>query len=964
MATCGQPVSHFRSFDRGFKGSMEYRGISWPQQLSKVWAKSGDETGWLSLQQHMVDSADVAGFLWEDWLAPSTKHLIASQWDLSLDESRQLVMFLSGSHDLGKADPVFVGQLADRPDVAYLVDNARAAGLTFPASLLNSRRTPHSHLSEVIIAQYLKDVGMSKMVANTYAAISGSHHGLPMAPSEQTLASMYLEQIYSEAPEWKALHFPTLQALASYTQASEILPQLNSTSLSAPNQMLITGLVVMADWIASSTDACPLSPEGFSAHPDRAQHAMEHIELTSPWLATPVAKPDDAYRQRFNWPASRCPRPLQFEALELVAEATDSDNALLIVEAPMGTGKTELALLCAEQLAERYQCSGIMVAAPTMATANGLFDRVTQWAEQAMQDEPASLFLAHSKAFLNKSYQKFKVGEIWDIQDKQALHAHQWLSGRKKGILSNAVVGTIDQVLFMALQSKHMMLRHLGLAQKVVVIDEVHAVDTYMASYLKRALTWLGHYKTPVILLSATLPEQLRAELIAAYSTGRLISRNQGQIPPSDDRYPVLSFVGSKATRLRYPESGVPSSRVSITSMEDDEQSLRDALKSTVEFGGCTAVICSTVDRAQHSYGIAKELVGDDAVLLHSRFAANQRVEQELELLEALGPAATKTNGCRPTRKIIIATQVIEQSLDIDVDFMITDIAPSDLVLQRSGRLHRHQRPAVERPEWASAPRILVRGFSQLPTPQHVEFVELVKLIYPEALLMASTVALGLLKPGNEISIPEQIPGIVRETYNFSNIPELWLPAFTPAHRTLEGKRKNAQLRAGTYLLGKPNEDTLTSLFGDSAPDIGNDPWAEQRGLAQVRDSDVSIEVILIQGSGSGSGSGYRILPWLDRTNSTDELTDDFAPSWDQQLVLAASTVQLPRALSYPNVLEETLELLLAQTPLGWQETKQLKDQLALRLDEDFTCSIGGKTLEYSREFGLRDLTRKQHSQS
>ncbi len=199
---------------------------------------------------------------------------------------------------------------------------------------------------------------------------------------------------------------------------------------------------------------------------------------------------------------------------------------MMIIEAPMGEGKTEAALAVTEIFAARSGAGGCFIALPTMATGNAMFPRMLHWLKRLPNKAGThSVFLAHSKAALNEEYTTLARqdnGRITDVDrdgtegewqprsDERVapaqLVAHHWLRGRKKGMLSSFVTGTIDQLLFTGLKSRHLALRHLAMAGKVVVVDEAHAYDTYMNSYLDRVLSWLGAYGVPVVVLSATLP--------------------------------------------------------------------------------------------------------------------------------------------------------------------------------------------------------------------------------------------------------------------------------------------------------------------------------------------------------------------------------------------------------------------------------------------------------------------------
>lgn len=935
--------------------------FGWPDPSWAIWAKSLDESGWLSLPQHLIDSAQIAELLWDEWVAPGTRMQLADALGCDTNNLRSLVAWLAGTHDIGKIDPGFSAQLSSRPDQQELIGRAREAGLSYAPLVSAKRSVPHSHVSYVAIRRFLcNSYDFSLKSASSIAAIAGAHHGLPVARSEITIAEDYFAQLAAHAPEWLALHEPTLKAATNAFNAGPALQQLNSTVLPISAQMLLTGIVIMSDWIASNSSVCPLTASGRDSSPNRALDALARIDPTLPWIPQPprTENSNAAFIERFGWPDKFSARPMQLAALDLARCCPPGQGGLLIIESAMGDGKTEAALLSAEELGASNESGGIMVAAPTMATANGLFERVTDWAKNAMRDAPTSLYLAHSKAALNAKYQAFQNLEFLD-DENESLIAHSWLSGRKKGMLANTVVGTIDQVLLTALQSRHLMLRHLGLAQKVVIVDEVHAADTYMSQYLYRALSWLGRYRVPVILLSATLPHFSKQALIDAYRGENPNRRKLPVLETSTDAYPILTLATREQSIVKSPQSTARGIDVGLSVLNDDLQSLREALLDTATGNGCTAIICSTVLRAQEAYQVAREIVGDDAILLHSRFTANQRVQLETRLLDELGPTASKENGQRPARRVVVATQVIEQSLDIDFDYMITDIAPSDLVLQRMGRLHRHARPQGDRPEWASTPKVSIRGFDsppdefEAPVPQ-----ESVELIYPRALLTRSAAALDLTHKAPSVRLPSDIPKIVHDTYELPNIPASWENAHTEQSIEMEAKLDKARKRARTFLLSEAKYGNLDSLFDRPTDDVARDGVSEQRGLARVRDTDSAPEVLLVV----GDEISYRPLPWL--TNMTDEPTHfGLAPSPEAAEAIATSSISLPHVFSYPGIVDQVIDdLEKMSSKAQWQQNSLLAGQLMLKLDSSYRTILCGYELEYSQELGLILHSRKHPS--
>ncbi|MEK8106498.1 hypothetical protein NKG94_17000 [Micromonospora sp. M12] len=215
-------------------------------------------------------------------------------------------------------------------------------------------------------------------------------------------------------------------------------------------------------------------------------------------------------------------------------------------------------------MARRTGASGCYLALPTRATSDAMFARMLSWLRRLPDAQVGrgdrDVRLAHGKAALNPEYDQLRMTSlpsgIAEDTGGAAIGVHRWLAGPKRTLLSSFVVGTIDQLLFAALRSKHLVLRHLGLAGKVVVIDEAHAYDVYMGRFLDRALEWLGAYGVPVVVLSATLPAHRRAELMAAYDNGRL-----GPLPALTWRDRGKTKVDPYAalrTDLRYPWSRSP----------------------------------------------------------------------------------------------------------------------------------------------------------------------------------------------------------------------------------------------------------------------------------------------------------------------------------------------------------------------------------------------------------------------
>ena len=911
-----------------------------PEAARAFWAKTGDDDAWLSLAQHMLDSASVADALWDDWVPDSIKRSLSAECKLSEAQVRRVVTWMACTHDIGKASASFQLQLDDFPDRYLYAQRLRDAGLSTRLNHIEKMmgRFPHSMASGVLIARWLMECGVKPTVAVSFAAVSDAHHGIPSEPVARNDAAPAALEAYPT--EWKSAQKALLDWASSSTGFEDVLPQL-TTKLKGPALNLLTGIVIMSDWIASNSDGFPLHVEGNQS--DRTARGLD-IELTPPWRARPAeaGRLAEHMRTRFGWPEAYAPRPVQL-AVDRIARSSPGAT-LMVIEAPTGEGKTEAALLAAEHLAASSGAGGVIFAAPTMSTADGLLERTIEWAERASAPgEVVSMYLGHSKAQLNRRYDELRFRDIArDDPTRATAIASSWMSGRKKGILSSFCVATVDQVLFMALQARHSMLRHLGLAGKVVIIDEVHAYSAYMSEYLATALQWLGRYGVPVVLLSATLPTAQRAKLIEAYGSN-FEHPSESELSTS---YPLVTAVSPQGvTEVAVParESDL---HAEVTLIDDSIDVLAGMMTSLLAEGGCALVICNTISRAQAVFIEMASRFSGDAELHHAGFIAADRIRKEEHLRAELGPHASRGAG-RPVRRIVVATQVAEQSLDIDVDLLVTDIAPVDLLIQRIGRLHRHARADSDRPAQLRDPKVFVRGvIASRPIP---EFDSGTAAVYDPALLMATLAVLERQTFESGFTRPDDIAPLVHAVYDGpSAVPDEWAESFACAEAESRRRRQEARQRSQTWRFPSPVKAAdLDCQFRVRGPDLG-----EQTGLAQVRDSDPSIEVIPV----AVTGTGYSSLPWA--TSSTAQMDPGSEPpaAWAREL--AGCTVRLPLSFSrFASRFQEVIDQLEPATPVGWSQSRWLRGELALPLDADFGIDVAGRRMVYDRELGLMDVT-------
>jgi CRISPR-associated endonuclease/helicase Cas3 len=940
-----------------------------------AWAKSSRSSDqWIGLTQHLEDSLEVAGRIWDSWLPAAVRQQVGDVLPGGQADGRLLVRWLTGNHDIGKATVAFAWQ------VPSLADRMRSAGLEMPTSLTDrDRRTlPHGLAGHHVLLRWLGErQGWDKRTAKTYTMIVGGHHGVP--PDRDQDAEAGSRPHLLGAGLWTEVQNELMEHITDVVGVRDRLPVWRSVSLPQPVQVLLTAVVILSDWLASDETRFPY--RDLRSSDERASEAWSQLSLPAPW-SPPSPSPDDAalFAQRFRLPLGSSPRQVQVGALQIARNVPEAP--LLVIEAPMGVGKTEAALGAAEILAERFGCGGVFVALPTMATSDAMFERVHRWvgALPARAGSSAqTMFLAHGRARLNETFRELARGwapsAIGDDQgfgrsprgeahhESAAVVAHSWLAGRKKGPLANFVVGTIDQVLFAALKSRHLVLRHLALANKVVVIDEVHAADDYMRVYLTRALHWLGAYRVPTILLSATLPGEQRRELVQAYDSGRRAAgRFRGPNPGSqvydtldgDIGYPVIvSSTGASPGVHPVGDAGRRTT-VRMERFADDEEALVRELGAVLGEGGCVGIVRNTVQRAQDTADLLAQHFGTDTVeLLHSRFIAVDRHAKERELVETLGPqdVVEAAGKSRPLRRIVVGTQVIEQSLDVDFDLLLTDLAPVDLLLQRIGRLHRHPRgiDEVDRPASVRIPRCLVTGVQDWAV-EPPKAVRGSVAVYGQDRLLRAASSLRRVWTSGCLELPADIAALVQHSYDSRHEPPPgWGEDMSRAAEQARDRKAKREHRARGFLLGevdRPGE----SLVGWLESQVGDTDDDSPQSQAQVRDGEDTIEVIVVQ----RTVDGVRILPWVDhdggRLIETETAT---APDQHVARAAAACTLRLPSSLSRGAGGDQVIDALERTFYPAWQQSSWLAGQLVLELDESLSAAVAGHHLRYDRRQGL-----------
>ncbi|WP_261570795.1 CRISPR-associated helicase Cas3' [Frankia gtarii] len=940
--------------------------------LGVVWGKSAEKGGGLMhlLLGHLLDTAAVGELVWDRYLAP----VIRKRLDVVSDgQGRELFALVCGLHDVGKATPAF--QMKDDG----LAVRVRAAGFDWKGvSPQQGRRWHHARAGAVILRGYLPQVGWNRQACNWVWPLVAGHHG--RIPGRDRLVNPGVAHGVGPWPQAQQAFVDRVAA-----DLGVDLPGLgDARTPSRGDQLTLSGLIIMADWIASDHTHFGGIPDpakiSMTAARDRAEKAWEELGLRGGWRRAnlvPVNQ-SDLVRHRFG----KAARAAQSASVDLARNMPEA--GLLILEAPMGEGKTEAAFAAAEVLAAKVGADGIYVGMPTQATSDPMFDRVRAWL--AAVDPEVPIGLLHGRARFNPTWAALRsqisfagvhddlddfgltddygMGDAFGVDDEGRVGgatrseappagpvaAAEWFLGAKRGLLAPVTVGTVDQLLHAATRTKHVMLRHAGLAGRVVILDEVHAYDVYMAQFLFEALRWLADSGVPVIVLSATLPPALREQLARAYLQGALQRRDVDLAAlPTPDGYPSTTGV---FTRDGEPDfAGVsaqpwrPSTPVNVRILDEDDafdpRTVAAAVTRAVGDGGCALVVCNTVRRAQDVYAELAAAFGVDVVLLHSRFTATERARRTAEVVDRLGPPGREGAAPRPKRLIVVATQVAEQSFDVDVDVLITDLAPIDLLLQRVGRLHRHERPSFDRLANLRRPEVLVSGL-RLTGEDVPRYPGGSRAVYGDHLLLRAAALVVDAADGPGWSIPADVPRLVATGYGEAPLgPSGWSEAFAVARTAWEVDEERRRVNASAFLLGGEDRlgllSTLAGLHDNGTAALET----EERVAAVVRDGDESIEVVLVRRAPAGGYltlSGRRLGPIGEVAVSDDAVLEE----------VVGSVIRLPAVPELTAAARATL------TPLpGWAGDPWLRRTRALILDDQHTATLGGRDLRYDNNLGL-----------
>lgn len=923
----------------------------------KLWGKTVPSGKGYPLIFHMLDCAAVA----YEWLKHDSNLLSLFKRLASLEGDDDQIIdwfaLIASLHDFGKATVMFQNKI---PHLAEEVgiDESQWYKQRFDHGLyghywLNTQYNEYND-GEVFpdiegdFKALLLNYKKSDLLKTTVGLWKSAcwHHG--RVGFDGVLSSQGESKRMNSYPLLVRLRSELLGDLASLLVGSEVFFKIIREPTSVIYR-LFAGFVSVCDWIASSDEifsgefALGMSLESFFENTrGRATRALDRLGL----IPVPMEKNYKGFNQLFCFGGPA--REVQQKTEEVAG--TIGKGGLVIIEAPTGEGKTEAALYCHY----RSSSKGLYFALPTQATANQLYGRVVEFYKDSLKQE-LPITLAHGSAWLNEAYDAEKMARReWD--DNSGYDSkNEWFFSRKKTILSPVAVGTVDQIMMAVLNVKHYFVKLFALAGKTLIIDEVHAYDAFMLPVLELLMCWCRDLNITVVLLSATLPRRMKRALVNAYLGDDLKQKE------SEESYPLITFAGDELYKFEV-EKTRKSEEIYFRLFQHDGKisNVFSVIDSKVKSGGGNVLwFCNTVKRAQEVYYALGEYYKDEfpIYLFHSRFTMNDRAEIEKSVVELFGKSGDK----RPYCSITVSTQVVEQSLDVDFDYIITDIAPIDLLLQRFGRMFRHERA---RPAGMSRPEALLlipTGEMTAPVKSGKRWFAPSSLkgfseVYDPLLIYRTMQALSTLE---KIALPEQYRGLVEEVYDGGESKTLSMKGaveLTIAKEVFEAAEQySGEMESKMRRLARQGLTHSPSLAPEEWQDNSPELFDEESGkaaflLAKTRYSEAeSIRVILFFREQDGYRMGESLFSseelkgkMKDKAFQRELAGNCLSLSSPQKVVGQMKDGSLYPAESEVRKIEDMLNML----PF-------LKNHYLLMLDENGECHSDRWVLSYKSKVGL-----------
>lgn len=799
--------------------------------LHHFWGKADPnyvgEPKWHPLAYHSLDVAAVAACWWDENPALRERFRLAFACaDEDLKRLRAWVLFFVALHDLGKFDVRFQLKAIEALTAAW---KALAQRRHHEISKDEIRHFDHGRAGmQWAHAEFVDWIAADPQTiwahwSNWLAAVTG-HHGDYCEIGGSRIDSVEAHgSIIKHDRQARHVWIAAIDSLFLAPQGLTLNHLPPACSLHA--RALLAGFCASSDWLGSNVEVFGYRAPGaaLNAYFDTrvAQIQRERLLESFGLLATSRAYPGLQALLSIN----ESPRGVQTEIDTLPAVP-----GLTLIEAPTGSGKTETALAYAWRLLAAGAADSIVFALPTQATANAMLARIERFG--ALTFAASNVVLAHGKRQFNAHFQQLvERSQHHTAQGKEeaSVQCAAWLaSSRKRVFLGQIGVCTVDQVLLSVLPVRHKFVRGFGLAKSVLIVDEVHAYDAYMHGLLGEVLKAQHACGGSAILLSATLASDQRDKLLAAWDSvsaaapapyPALWHATGGEVTPktvADAHRPPRREVGIECLRLA---SAFP------------DEALLARIVAAAESGALVGIVVNLVDDAQRLARALRRRTSLAVDIFHARYRFRDRRDKEHAVLDHYGRKAPRGQG-----RILVATQVIEQSLDLDFDWLLTQICPVDLLFQRLGRLHRHARE--QRPPGFETPRCTVL------TVEGDDY-GVFKLIYGNARVLWRTQTL-LTQADVKLVFPEAYRDWIERVYqrdDWDGEPDNIATEYDVFSSEQIRREKDAQrLTTMTVSSFRDDDDRITSLTRDGEMSLSVLPVTADACLLGGQRIDAIIE--------------------------------------------------------------------------------------------------------------------------
>ena len=662
------------------------------ESFFQFWGKAQPVAGrpnptWHPLAHHSLDVAAVAEAILQE--NPRLAYNLASLLGLPRQEAIRIATLLCGLHDVGKfakrfqakAPGVFQELLGDEVDAWDAPYDHAAGGLRLFCAAPEQFHLPAG--------------GSLRVWRRLFSAVTGHHGSPPMATAGGSLGVLRAEEYGTEGVEAALAFSQVLPGLLKVPKELRFSGQRKGRAAS----YLLAGLAVQADWIGSNQRWFPYTApdrqldQYWREAQKRATKALGRAGVLPASPAVALTYPGDLIGPK------ETPTPMQQQTKAMLLH---DGPGLFLIEDETGSGKTEAAVMLAYRLMQAGAADGLFVGLPTMATSDAMYIRLQEsYRRLFVPDTEPSLVLAHSARDMHEKFRAtvMQAGrtergysqEDGEAEDTASALCAAWIADdRRRSFLADVGVGTVDQALLGILPSRHQSLRLMGLSRKVLIVDEVHAYDPYMQGELQTLLEFQAALGGSVILLSATLPAGQRQALVRAFARGAGGEARGGEeySPAPDCPYPLMTACSRTEVR-EIPVKPRPGHgrRLPVRFVRTVNAALDEVVQAARQ-DRAVLYIRNTVDDALDAWRELRRR-GVDAAVFHARYAMVDRKTIERRVVDRFG---RKSKADARKGRVLVATQIVEQSLDLDFDVMITDLAPIDLLIQRAGRLWRHQR--------------------------------------------------------------------------------------------------------------------------------------------------------------------------------------------------------------------------------------------------------------------------------